>query len=208
MNQRPSWEANQFSTSQEIPHILRNPKVHYRVHKSPPPVLILIRINPAHAPTSHLPKIHLNIIFLLVPVSSKWSISLAFPHQNPVCTSPLSPYVLHALPISFFLILSPELYLVRNTGQSTPHYVVVSTPLLSRSSYVQIFSSASCSQTPSAYVFPSLSLEILAVIKIILGQKVHALYIKCIDCIICVVTYRHTFTECVQGILELQMHEY
>jgi hypothetical protein len=25
----PSWEANQFSASHEIPHILRNPKVHY-----------------------------------------------------------------------------------------------------------------------------------------------------------------------------------
>jgi len=33
MVQSPSWEANWFAASQEIPHISRNPKVHYRTHK-------------------------------------------------------------------------------------------------------------------------------------------------------------------------------
>ena len=33
--QSPSWEANRLSASQEIPHILRNPNVHYRNHNSP-----------------------------------------------------------------------------------------------------------------------------------------------------------------------------
>jgi hypothetical protein len=36
--QCPSWEANRFSASQEIPQILWNPKVHYRFHNSLPPV--------------------------------------------------------------------------------------------------------------------------------------------------------------------------
>jgi len=33
MVQSPSWEANWFAASQEIPRISRNAKVHYRTHK-------------------------------------------------------------------------------------------------------------------------------------------------------------------------------
>ena len=44
MEQSPSWEAYWCSASQEIPCILCNLKVHYRIHKCPPPVPILSQV--------------------------------------------------------------------------------------------------------------------------------------------------------------------
>ena len=42
MQQSPSWEANWFSASQEIPCILWNPKVHYCIHKCLPPAPVCV----------------------------------------------------------------------------------------------------------------------------------------------------------------------
>jgi len=53
MVQSPSWAANWFAASQQIPRISRNPKVHYRTHKRPPPVSILGQPNPV--PYTHIP---------------------------------------------------------------------------------------------------------------------------------------------------------
>jgi len=50
MVQSPSWETSWFAASQEIPRISRNPKVHYRTHKRPPPISILGQPNTIHIP--------------------------------------------------------------------------------------------------------------------------------------------------------------
>ena len=63
-----------FAASQEIPCISRNPKVHYRTHKRPPPISILGQPNPVHIPTSHLLEIHPNIIHPSTPRPPQWYI--------------------------------------------------------------------------------------------------------------------------------------
>ena len=84
MVHRPSWAANWFAASQEIPRISRNPKVHYRTHKLPPPVSIPGQPNPVHIPTSHLLEIHPNITHPSTHRSPQWSLSLRFSHQEAI----------------------------------------------------------------------------------------------------------------------------
>ena len=65
-------------------------------------------------PSVHFLKININITLLSIPGSSKLSLSLSFPLQNPVCNSPLPIRVTYPTdPI--FLIWSLELYLVKCT---------------------------------------------------------------------------------------------
>ena len=104
MVQSPSSEANRFAASQEILLILWNPKVHYSTHKRPPPVPILGQPNPVHIPTSHLLEIHPTIIHPSTPRSPQWSLSLRFPHQDPIhpISSPMrATCPAHLIPLDF-----------------------------------------------------------------------------------------------------------
>jgi len=128
MVQRTSSEANWFAAGQEIPRISRNPKVHYRTHKGPPPVSILGQRNPVHIPTSNLLEIHPNIIHPSTPVSPVVSFPPVSPARPYTPPSP-QPYVSHAQPISFFSILSPAQYWVRSTNHLAPCYAISSSML-------------------------------------------------------------------------------
>ena len=102
MVQSPSWPANCFAASQEIPLISRNPKIHYRIHKGPSPVPILGQPNPVYIPTSHHLEIHPNIIHPSTPRSPQWSPFLRFPHQDHI--HPLSSPIRATCPVHLILL--------------------------------------------------------------------------------------------------------
>jgi len=61
------------SAGQEVPRLLRNPKVHYRVHNIPPLDPIPIHMNPINRLSSHFLKIHFIIILSSASTSLKWN---------------------------------------------------------------------------------------------------------------------------------------
>ena len=125
MAHSPSWAANRFAATQEIPRISQNPKVHYRTHKRTPPVSILGQPNPVHIPTFHLLEIHPNIIHSSKPRSPHWSPSLRFPHQDPI--HPLSSPIratcsIHLILLDVITRLVPILILFSHSSLDLPNY--------------------------------------------------------------------------------------
>jgi hypothetical protein len=139
----------------KFPAFLWNPKVPQRTHKCPPPVPILSQLHLVPMTPYDFLNIHLNIILPSTSGSPQQSLSLRFPHQQPVHPSllPHPGYMPRSSHSSRFN--HPHNDWVRNKDHSAPHYVTFSTPLLPCPTYTQIFPSTPYSQTPSAYVPPS-----------------------------------------------------
>jgi hypothetical protein len=74
-----------LSQSRNFPNIME-PESSLPHSQGPPPV----PISPVHAFPSHSLEIHFNIIFLSMPRSPKWSLSLRPPQHNTISTSPVS----------------------------------------------------------------------------------------------------------------------
>jgi len=96
MEQIPSGEANSDSASRETSRLLWNPKVHYRVHRSPPLVFILSQMLPVHTFPPNYLKIRSNTILPSAPRSSEWSLA-GFPAKI-LYALYISPCVLHSRP--------------------------------------------------------------------------------------------------------------
>jgi hypothetical protein len=88
IEQRPSWGANSHSASQEISRFLQNPKVHYRLHKSPPMVPILSKMHQLYNFPLCFLKTHTDI-FPSTPTSCEWFLPFRFTDNNFLCISHL-----------------------------------------------------------------------------------------------------------------------
>ena len=81
MEWSPSLEPNRFSAGQEIPHILWNLKIHYRIYKSLPPVPILSQLYAVHTPLPEDPSKY-------YPPTFTWASQVAsFPEVYPTKSS-------------------------------------------------------------------------------------------------------------------------
>ena len=137
MPHSPSWEANRFSGSQEIPRIFWNPKVHYRNHKCLPTVAILRQLDPVQT-LCPMSWISFLIWFSHLCLGAKWSPSSRFPHKNPVY-APSLPYALHATPTSFFRNVTEVIIQEWSQIRKCRYYCTQPEPSLSQSQAHCIF---------------------------------------------------------------------
>jgi len=177
-----STEANRSSASQIIPRILWNPKVHFRIHKCPPPVPVLSQLSSVHTPTSYFLKSHLNIILTSTPGSSKWSFSIRFPHQNPVRTSLLPLRATCPYHLSLHYLITRKVLGEKSSSLSSPlcsflHYPVTSS-LLGRNVLLSTIFSNTLSLTSTLNVNDQVSHPYRTTGKIIF---LYILIFKCLN---------------------------
>jgi len=94
MERNHPWEADSHSPNQDILRLLWNPKLHYRVHKSPPLVRIQSQMHPIHT----LPSLLSSHLLLGLPNGS--SLQVIWPKFYIIFSSP--PWMLHVPFITFW----------------------------------------------------------------------------------------------------------
>jgi hypothetical protein len=143
MEQSLSWEAYSHSAGAEIPRLLWNPKVHYRIHNSRPLGPALYRTNPVHTfpPRFLLP----------TPGSYEWSLPTKFPTKvfyaflsSHACYTPHPSHPSYLMK----LITFGEAYKLWSSSLCS----LLHSPSTSSLSGPNILS-APCSQTPSVLCF-------------------------------------------------------
>jgi len=118
--QSPSSEPNSHPATQEISRLLWNPKVHYRVHNSLPPIPILRQMNLVHSCPHYFSNIISSIVIPSTPKSSEWSLPFGYSDQNFVCIYHLSHPCYIPSPFNLLdlitLIIFDEAYMLRSSS--------------------------------------------------------------------------------------------
>ena len=134
----PSWKISRSSASQRNTRIFLNPKVHYHIHKNPPTVHNLCRVNPVH--NFQTPFFEARLILSHHPLLKNPPI-LSFPQISPLKFRTLLVshlFVPHAYPSSSSLIQSPYRYLMRGTNCKDTRYLWLFSPLSAVKSQILI----------------------------------------------------------------------
>jgi hypothetical protein len=123
MEQSISLESKSHSVTL---HLVWNPNVLHRIHKSPPPIPILNQNNPVHVVTHYFLQVHFNIILPVTRRAFKWFLSFGSPAK---ILYAFLIFPTHAPSIPLSLILTPQQCVMKSKHYETSQYANFSSHL-------------------------------------------------------------------------------